>query len=154
MCRGRLCSRHIAPSIWSDAMRFVQKVFPISRCRFRVLINGLRRQSPTDARRLSRLSRSCHRIVRPTVPRPYPPAEDHPRRNARCRCSRSPDLCSGARLVKGQMLHLFRRTLPSVYLTRSVLDLIGKREKSRGQFAVECLGSQAAQFDNVALDQG
>jgi len=62
--------------------------------------------------------------------------------------------CSGARSVKGQMLHLFRRTLPSVYLTRSVLDLIGKREKSRGQFAVECLGSQAAQFDNVALDQG
>jgi hypothetical protein len=61
---------------------------------------------------------------------------------------------AGARSVKGQMLHLFRRTLPSVYLTRSVLDLIGKREKSRGQFAVECLGSQAAQFDNVALDQG
>ena len=61
---------------------------------------------------------------------------------------------AGARSVKGQMLHLFRRTLPSVCLTRSVLDLIGKREKSRGQFAVECLGSQAAQFDNVALKQG
>jgi hypothetical protein len=35
------------------------------------------------------------------------------------------------------MLYLFRRTLPSVCLTRPVLDLIGKREKSRGYFAVE-----------------
>ena len=35
-----MCSRHIALSIWSDAMRFVQKVFPISRCRFCILIDG------------------------------------------------------------------------------------------------------------------
>jgi hypothetical protein len=135
-------------------MWFVQKVFPISRCRFRVLINGLRRQSPTDARRLSRLSRSCHQIVRPTVP-----ALTRPQKITlgEIRAAGVRGLlicCSGARSVKGQMLHLFRRTLPSVYLTRSVLDLVGKREKSRGQFAVECLGSQAAQFDNVALDQG
>jgi hypothetical protein len=52
------------------------------------------------------------------------------------------------------MLHLFRRTLPSVYLTRSVLDLIGKRGKSRSHFAVECLGSQAAQFDDLVLNHG
>jgi hypothetical protein len=32
-----------------------------------------------------------------------------------------------------------------------VLDLIGKREKSRGYFAVECLDSQAA---HLALNQG
>jgi hypothetical protein len=52
------------------------------------------------------------------------------------------------------MPHLFRRTLSSVYLTRSVLDLVGKREKSRGHFAVECLGSQAAQFDDLVLNHG
>jgi hypothetical protein len=61
---------------------------------------------------------------------------------------------AGARSVKGQMLHLFRRTLPSVCLARPVLDLIGKREKSRGHFAVERLGSQAAQFDDLVLNQG
>jgi hypothetical protein len=52
------------------------------------------------------------------------------------------------------MPYLFRRTQPPVYLTRSVLDLIGKHEKSRGYLSVEWLGSQAAQFDNFALNQG
>jgi hypothetical protein len=35
-----------------------------------------------------------------------------------------------------------------------VLDLIGKCEKSRGHFAVECLGSQAAHFDDLVLNHG
>jgi hypothetical protein len=48
----------------------------------------------------------------------------------------------------------FRRTQLPVRLARSVLDLIGKRVESRGYFAVECLGSQATQFDNLVLDQG
>jgi hypothetical protein len=49
--------------------------------------------------------------------------------------------------------HLFRGTQPPVCLARTLLDRVSKRVKSLGYFAIECLGSHAAQLDDLVLNK-
>jgi hypothetical protein len=70
---------------------------------------------------------------------------------------KSSSLCETSRLRiehAAGFQNLLRRTPLPVSLACSVLDLISQRVKSKGYFAVEWVGSQAAQFNNLVLNQG